>query len=117
MSDSFDMAESSRPAEVVSGSPSSPVADSPRGDSSSPTSLSARLQRRYDLQMDLMLLRQMRGQENAFKRGDPGYEEVAVALSCICPSSFRGVTKKSVRDRVLKLLELFRKSDWKERSG
>ena len=57
--------------------------------------------RPYDLQMDLMLLRQMRMQDNAFQRGDPGYDAVASGLSSMCPEQFHGLTKKSVRDRVL----------------
>ena len=51
-----------------------------------------------------------------FRRGSPAMELAAGELSDMMPAQFAAVTKKTIRDRVLKLLDLFSKGDeWKRR--
>ena len=63
----------------------------------------------FDLAMDLALLtvRQLRSHDQPFRRGSPAMETVACELENLSPTQFGGVTKKAIRDRVMKLLELF----------
>ena len=78
---------------------------------------SAQAQRRtIDLQMDLAMLRQLRSHDRPFRRGSPAMEQVAADLANTMPGHFAGVTKKTIRDRVLNLIGLFAKDDeWKRR--
>ncbi len=64
--------------------------------------------------MDLGLLRQLRSKENVFARGSPAYEQVALELLQLMPNTFQGLKKKSVRDRLLKVMEQFRNMEREE---
>ena len=75
---------------------------------------------RFNLAMDLVLLRQVRGHGDAvFARGSPVFENVAQELSQFDKDNFFGITKKAVRDRVFLLLGQHRRNEeWnKKQSG
>eukprot|EP00117_Sycon_ciliatum_P044941 scpid77857/ scgid1945/ len=73
---------------------------------------------KFDLSMDLILLRQLRGGTNPFLRGSPGYEEAALALDSLGDPRFAGITKKGSRDRTLLMLEAHQKGDlWKKKQS
>ena len=96
----------------------SPSAASPPATSSTSTSpVAAASQRRtFDLAMDLAMLRQIRSHDQPFRRGSPAMELVAAELANLMPAKFSAVTKKTIRDRVIKLIDLFAKGDdWKRR--
>ena len=94
---------SARPVTIFSdGSPQQKSATSV---SSSSPAMSQR--RTFDLAMDLALLRQLRSHDQLFRRGSPAMEIVTCELENLSPTQFGGVTKKAIRDRVMKLLELF----------
>ena len=64
-------------------------------DESAPSS--ARAQRRkFDLQMDLAMLRQLRSHDQPFRCGSPAMEQVAADLANTMPGHFAGVTKKKL---------------------
>ena len=92
---------------------SSPAATSPAASSPATSSSSSNKRRsiRFDLNMDLILLRQVLAQENPFVRGSPAMDVVAKELDSLKPDLFQGITKKTVRDRVLLLLEQHRKEE------
>ena len=63
------------------------------------TSGSGAKQIRFDLTMDLLMLRQVRATEDTFVRGSPAFDEVAAAMQSLGDSRFNGLTKKGVRGR------------------
>ena len=95
-----------------SDSPSSPT---------SPTSAEATAaggsRLKYNLQMDLMLLRQIRAHAGIpFVRGSEAYKEACRDLLSSEPKMFEGLTKKGARDRAMKLLDHHGKGDaWKKK--
>ena len=69
---------------------------------------------RFDLAMDLCLLRQSRLHPNLFSRSSPDKMEIADELGQ--DEQFQGITKKAVRDRLLKLLEQHKaKDNWRKK--
>ena len=72
---------------------------------------------KYNLQMDLMLLRQIRAHAgNPFVSGSEAYEEACRDLLSSEPKMFEGLTKKGARDRAMKLLDHHGKGDaWKKK--
>ena len=82
-----------------------------------PDVASPKAQMRFDLHMDLVLLRHLCFVENPFVRGSSGMEETAKALAGSGEAKFVGLTKKAVRDRVLLLLDQHGKADAKKHKG
>ena len=82
-----------------------------------PDVASTKAQMRFDLHMDLVLLRHLCFVENPFVRGSSGMEETAKALAGSGEAKFVGLTKKAVRDRALLLLDQHGKADAKKRKG
>ena len=89
----------------------------PATSSTSASPVAAASQRRtFDLAMDLAMLWQIRSHDQPFRRGSPAMELVAAELAKLMPAKFSAVTKKTIRDRVIKLIDLFAKGDdWKKR--
>ena len=95
-----------------SDSPSSPTSST----SAEATAAGGR-RLKYNLQMDLMLLRQIRARAgNPFVRGSEVYKEAYRDLLSSEPKMFEGLTKKGARDRAMKLLDHHGKGDaWKKK--
>ena len=69
-------------------------------------------QLRFDLERDLLLLRQARAKGvGVFQRGHPALDKVAQELVTLHPDLFAGLSKKSARDRLNLLFELHRKRE------
>ena len=69
----------------------------------------------YTMEMDLILLRQLRSHPHPFVRGSNAMEKVALELAAQDASRFSFVNKKGVRDRAMKLLDHHCKGDaWKK---
>ncbi|XP_065196146.1 uncharacterized protein LOC135827604 [Sycon ciliatum] len=72
----------------------------------------------FDLTMDLILLRQVMAHPNPFVRGSPAMDNVADELAKQDAARFGSLTKKSVRDRLMKMLEHHAKGDaWRRRQS
>ena len=100
----------------MSSSTAAPVSAEPAMTTTppSPTSPSTSSQVRLDLQMDLCMLRQLRAQDAPIKSGSSAFETVAAELPA--PRKFGLVSKKAVRDRVLKCMEQHtKKENWAKR--
>lgn len=70
----------------------------------------------YTLEMDLVLMRQLRSHPNPFVRGSTAMGKVAQELAAQDPSRFSSLSKKGVRDRAMTLLDHHSKGDtWKKR--
>ena len=68
----------------------------------------------FNLEMDLQLLRQCRIHPHLFVRGAPDLKNMAEELSQ--DEKFPGITKKAVRDRLMKTLDQHKSNDnWKKR--
>ena len=99
--------------------PSTPQRVPVAGDASQSESLSPEVAGRakllrFDLAMDLCLLRQSRLHPNLFLHGSPDMMEIADELGQ--DEQFQGITKKAVRDRLLKLLEQHKaKDNWRKK--
>ena len=55
---------------------------------------------RFDLSMDLTLLRQAISQSDLFHRGSPAIEQIASELAHHDQQRFQGLSRKAVRDRI-----------------
>ena len=114
---------SSTPIAPVRNTSSAPVTPVPvsyacsGGRDISPTSSSVEQKSkllRFNLEMDLQLLRQSRIHPHLFVRGAPDLKNVAEELSQ--DEKFAGITKKTVRDRLMKMLDQHKSNDnWKKR--
>ena len=102
---------------VASAAMSPPAASPPATSSTSASPVAAASQRRtFDLAMDLAMLRQICSHDQPFRRGSPAMELVAAELANLMPAKFSAVTKKTIHDRVIKLIDLFATGDdWKRR--
>ena len=102
---------------MASATVSPPAASSPATPSTSASPVAAASQRRtFDLAIDLAMLRQIRSHDQLYRRGSPAMELVAAELANLMAAKFSAVTKKTIRDRVIKLIDLFAKGDdWKRR--
>ena len=97
---------------VASATVSPPAASPPATSSTSASPVAAASQRRtFDLAMDLAMLRQIRSHDQIFRCSTPAMELVAAELANLMPAKFSAVTKKTIRDRVIKLIDLFAKGD------
>lgn len=108
----------SLPVSVMASSPprtpTTPTTPAPSGGSSESVGSAHRL--KYTMEMDLILLRQVRSHGNPFVRGSDVFEAVAKELVSAEPRLFDALTKKGVRDRTMKLLDHHGKGDaWKKK--
>ena len=95
---------------VASAAVSPPAALPPATSSTSASPVAAASQRRtFDLVMDLAMLRQIRSHDQPFRRGSLAMELVAAEFANLMPAKLFAVTKKTIRDRVIMLIDLFAK--------